>query len=493
MRFTGRVDAPPADVLHEEILRPQFEKEARTLLPWYVLIEKVLLLEYRRMGLIDDTQSAALVSRLNELTPEQITADPEGNMSDLAFAIERYVQGGPEPVPAAWHVDRSRNDLQACAQLLYGRSQLAALIESLVGLARAAADRAAAGVDLPMPGYTHLQAAQVVTPGFYLAALVEESLRTIRQMRATYDAVDECPLGAGAMAGQQLDWDLPRMATLLGFDRPTRHALMAVASRGWALRVGGDLSAYGVVLSRFATDLMAWASGAYRLVDLPDSMVGISSSMPQKRNFPVLERIRGRSAHLTALHLDVAMVQRATPYANMVEVSKEAGSHLNALFAQAGSVFRLTSTVLAELRFRPEQMRDACAGDHLGGFRLANLLTLRAGLPWRHAQVVAGRYIAAAVDAGRSPGEPDGPLLRRLAAGYPVTEPTDLLTEAFDVDADLASRTSDGSTGPDAVRRLLAVQCAELDEHAAWGRHRRSATTSAVNAVEDQLRGHHVV
>jgi len=491
--LTGRIDSPPADILREEVLDPQFAREAGTLLPWYVAVEKVLLLEYRRMGLLSPTQARTIGSRLDEISADRIAADGTGNLSDIAFAIERYVHDGPVPPPGAWHVDRSRNDLQSCAQLLYARGELASLVARAGTLARAAVDLAATGTRLPMPGYTHLQAAQTITPGFYLCALAEETLRAMRQLRATHDAISECPLGAGAMAGQELEWDLDRLAQLLTFDRPARHALVAVASRGWALRIGGDLSAYGVVLGRFVTDLMTWSSGAYGFLDLPDAMAGISSAMPQKRNFPVLERIRGRTAHLTSLSLDLTLTQRATPYANMVEVSKEAGTYLPGLFATATSVLRLATTVLAQLRFVPDRMRAACEQDYLGGFRLANLLTLREGIPWREAQVVAGRYIAVAVREGRPASRPDAELLRRSAPGFALTEPAKLLAEAFDVDAGLTAKASAGATGPEPVERLLDAQRAELDDHAGWCAARRDATAAAMAAIDRELEVPHAV
>ncbi|MBO4204421.1 argininosuccinate lyase [Micromonospora echinofusca] len=489
MKLTGRITALPDDVLREEILDPQFTAEARTLLPGYVAIEKVLILEYLRMGLIDPASAAALGARLGEVDQDRIVADSAGNLSDIAFAIERYVQDGPVTPPGTWHVDRSRNDLQACAQLMYARSRVVDLVGALTMLARRAAGVAAGWTRTPMPGYTHLQAAQIVTPGFYLAAFVEETLGAARQLRATHDAVNQCPLGAGAMAGQELDWDLDRMSTLLAFDRPAPHALVAVASRGWALRIAGDLSAYGVVLGRFATDLMAWASGAYGFVDLPDELAGISSAMPQKRNFPVLERIRGRSAHLSALHLDLVLGQRGTPYANMVEVSKEAGTHLPTLLTTAASVLRLATTVVGNLRFLPDRMRMLCERDHLGGFRLANLLALRAGVPWRSAQVIAGGYIAEAVSAGRSPAERDVALLRRLAEGHDLVDPGDMLSEAFDVDSGLAAKVSPGSTHPVQVERLLAEQRSALDELLAWSHARQSNVRTAMSELDRLLRG----
>src|SRR5262249_40879932 len=163
-----------------------------------------------------------------------------------------------------------------------------AAVAALLRLGRAAGVLAGRHLDTPMPGYTHLQAAQVISPGFYLSALGAETLRILHRLTLTYAEVDRCPLGAGAMAGQELAWSRDRMAELLGFAGPTPHALVAVASRGWALSVAGDLSGYGVTLGRFATDLMAWGSSGYGFIDLPDELSGISSAMPQKKNFPFL-------------------------------------------------------------------------------------------------------------------------------------------------------------------------------------------------------------
>jgi argininosuccinate lyase len=220
----------------------------------------------------------------------------------------------------------------------------------------------------------------------------------------------------------------------------------------------------GVAVSRFTTDLMFWAGAGTGFVDLPDDWSGISSAMPQKKNFPILERIRGRCARLAAAHMSVLMAQRNTPYSNSVEVSKEAGADVPAAFEAAESVLRLFTAVLEVLRFRADRMRSACRADYLGGFTLANLLTLRAQVPWRTAQVVAGRYIVAATDRGLAPHEPDPALLVRVAAeqGHPLAGALELLTEAFDVDAALAAKRTSGSTDPSRVRELLRDQEAQL-------------------------------
>jgi argininosuccinate lyase len=488
--FTGRIGGVPSEVWHDEVLAPQFAYEVEALLPWYVAIEKVILAEYLRMGLATGEQVAPLAARLAEITPAVMRADPGHNMSDIAFAIERHVAGGPVAPFAAWHLDRSRNDLQACAQRMYGRDRLLSAVEALLSFGAAAVRLARRTAELPMPGHTHLQAAQVISPGFYLAAVSAETLEALHRLAGTYRQVDLCPLGAGAMAGQELPWDRDRMAALLGFAAPVPHALVAVASRGWVLSIGADLAGYGVALSRFATDLMLWGTAEFGYLDLPDELSGISSAMPQKKNYPVLERIRGRSGHLVAFGVDLAVGQRNTPYSNSVEVSKEAGAHLGRLLDTLGSTMRLFCVVLDRLEFRADRMREACARDYLGGFTLANLMTLRAGVPWRTAQVIAGRYVVAATERGLGPAQPDGELLGGLAAdcGHRLTDPADLLAEAFDVDRALQVKRSPGSANPDDVRRLLDAQQAEYAAVAAWCSGRRAAIRDALAGLDRVLR-----
>lgn len=490
-RLSGRIKAAPSRLLHEEILQPQFRYEVANLLPFYVTIEKVLLLEYVRLGLVNANEATMIGQVLDGVNADSLTAQPDANMSDFAFALERHVEERLPVQVAAWHVDRSRNDLQSCAQLMFGRDQLGQVAEGLLDFGRAAHRLAGETAELPIPGYTHLQAAQIITPGFYLAAVVEQALHTQRRLLATYDGIDSCPLGAGAMSGQELGWDRARMAALLGFRAVQPHALVAVASREWALEITAELSILGVGLSRFVTDLMAWGSSQYGFIDLPDSHAGISAAMPQKKNFPLLERIRGRSAHLSAFHLDVVLGQRGTPFSNMVEVSKEAQANLLTALTTARSTLRLFTEVLNHLRFRPEPMLAVCEQEHLGGFTLANRLTLHEGVPWRQAQVIAGQYVVGAAERARSPRDSDPALLAEVARrhGFDLAEPAGALAGTFEVAAGLREKRSTGSTHPDSVRELLAAQADQLTEVAAeWATRRRRVAESLAD-LDHQLSG----
>lgn len=488
--MSGRIAGGPSQLLHDEVLQPQYEYEATHLLPWYILIEKVLAVEYLRMGLVSDKQAASLGQALDRARTELPAADPQGNMSDIAFALERYTEATQPETVIHWHVDRSRNDLQASAQILFACERLRSTADLLMQFGRAAHRLAMQHRHHPMPGYTHFQAAQIVTPGFYLAALSEHALHTSRRLLATYDSTALSPLGSGAMAGQELAWDRERMAGLLGLPAPQPHAWTGVASRHWAAEIAAELSLFGLGVSRFSTDLLTWGSSEYGFIDLPDSLSGISSAMPQKKNFPVLERIRGRSGHLSAFHFDMVLGQRNTPYTNLVEVSKEAGAHLKSAFDTTDSLLRLFTAVLDHMSFDVDRMAAACERDFFGGFTLANLLTTREGIPWRTAQVISGQYIVAAMNAGRTPREPDAALLVEAARsnGQQVRQPEGLLGDAFDVEGSLYGKRTSGSVHPDAVLELLDQQHAEFERlREEW---QQRVDFSAVGALEtDRLLG----
>jgi argininosuccinate lyase len=368
---------------------------------------------------------------------------------------------------------------------MLGRKELAGVADLLLSFGAVAHSLAGRSVDILMPGYTHFQAAQIISPGFYFAALSGQILHSLRRLLATYDEIDYCPLGAGAMAGQQLGWDRDRMARLLGFRGPQPLALTSVACRAWVAETTAELGLLGITLSRFCTDLINWGGSEYGFIDLPDALSGISSAMPQKKNFTVLERIRGKTAHLTAMHLDVALGQRNTPYTSLVEVSKEASSNLMGALDSCRTAVTLFTAVLEGLTFRRDRMADACAREYFGGFSLANSLTLSEGIPWRTAQVIVGAYVAAAMETGLKPGDPDASLLRKIAVGhgYELNDPAPLLAAAFDVSDALRQTTTAGSVHPDAVRRVLAEQDADHSRlRREWSRRQEAADGGMVAA-----------
>ncbi|GAA3067237.1 argininosuccinate lyase [Streptomyces goshikiensis] len=474
-RLSGRVTEDPSALVRELVLDPQFRYEARTLLPWYLAIEKSLVAEYLRMGLIGAGQARTLGRLLDDVTPEVIERGRQQSLSDIALAVERSVtERLEEPVPV-WHADRSRNDLQACAQVMFAKQRLQEVAAGLHVLACAAQRLAERSADVLMPGYTHFQSAQVISAGFYFAALSDRLLRRSRRMLQAHDLIDACPSAPAPCPGRSCPgtgtgWPPSSASSARNPSRSTQSP-----PGEWAAEVTSELGLLGGTLSRFCTDLLMWAGSEHGFIDLPDALSGISAAMPQKKNFPILERIRGKTAHLAAFHIDVVLGQRNTPYSNLVEVSKEAGAHVAEAFDTCHDVLRLLTAVLEGLVLREDRLLGACEKEYFGGFTLANQLTLHHGVAWRTAQVIAGGYVLAGVRAGRTPKDSAPQVLRDLAAehGHVIEDADALLADAFDVRRALPRMRSSGSANPDHVRAALAGQ--EQDEKGLAGAWERRA------------------
>lgn len=459
---TGRIRRGPAPLLDDAVLTQRFDWETRTLLRHYRWIELTHTGEYARMGLLDRDAAERIRRAVLDLTPEQVGAERAAAMSDPLFALERCVQAHVPESAHAWHVDRSRNDVQACAQLMHGRERLLETVTAVSRLARAALETAAGHTTSIMPGYTQHQTAQTMTFGFYLAALAEAVTGAAESLQALFDAVNLCPLGAGAMAGLELPWDRGRIAVALGFDGPQPHALTSVASRAWVLRTAGELSVLGTTLSRFLTDLIWWSGSSCRFIDLPDELAGISSAMPHKRNFPILERIRGMSGHLVGLSYDLMIGQRNTGYTNLVEVSKESTRFLEDLFATCHTMLALFERVVTDVRFHPEPARRVVRDELMAASTVANHLTLEHRVPARDAQVLVGTWISAALER-LGPSDTLTPALLSapdlVAAGerlgFPLTLAEDEVRELLDPEAGVWRKQTTGSTHPEQVRLLL--------------------------------------
>ncbi|MBE1556812.1 argininosuccinate lyase [Sporosarcina limicola] len=457
MSLSGRITSGPSGILHSEILGPQFNYELENLLPYYLAIEKIFVLEYERLELITGNEKDNIITILDQVTKKNIKADPTYNMSDILFAIERHVEDKLDVEVPAWHIDRSRNDIQACAQVMFGREQLLQTINEMRSLFLVVHRLAENTINIPMPGYTHYQAAQIITPGFYLSAVSEQLILSMNRMLNIYDEINKCPLGAGAMSGGEFEWDRHDMAKLLGFSGPQKHSLNAVASRDWTLKIASELSNFGVFLSRIITDLIQWGSSEYRYIDLPDHLSGISSAMPQKKNFPILERLRGKTAHLHAFYIDFILGQRNTAYTNLVETSKEAGTHVNTMFDTFKSIMRLFTIVISELSFNENRMLEACKIDFFGGFSLANLLTLHNKIPYRQSQIITGQYILKMLEMSRNAEQIEVDILKKigLEQGYQIKITTEELKNVFDVSNNLKSKITEGSVNPLNVKELL--------------------------------------
>src|SRR6202166_3293735 len=158
------------------------------------------------------------------------------------------------------HTARSRNDQVATDFRLWVRDTIDALDAALADYERSLVDRALEHAATVMPGLTHLQTAQPVTFGHHLLAYVEMASRDRGRFADARKRLNECPLGAAALAGTSFPIDRDMTARALGFDRPMANSLDAVSDRDFVLETLSAAAITSMHLSRFAEEIVIWTS-----------------------------------------------------------------------------------------------------------------------------------------------------------------------------------------------------------------------------------------
>src|SRR6202453_3956069 len=176
--------------------------------------------------------------------------------------------------------------------------EINALLAQIAQLQRSLATRPLDSAATVMPGFTHLQSAQPVTFGHHLLAYVEMLGRDAGRFKDARKRLNECPLGAAALAGTSFPIDREWTAKALGFDRPTANSLDSVADRDFALEALAAAAITATHLSRFAEELVLWTTPQFGFVRLSDAFSTGSSIMPQKRNPDAAELVRGKTGRV---------------------------------------------------------------------------------------------------------------------------------------------------------------------------------------------------
>ena len=348
------------------------------------------------------------------------------------------------------HTGRSRNDQVAVDFRLWVRDQCDAAIVGLTALMPAFVAQAQAGVDWVMPGFTHLQTAQPVTWGHHMLAYVEMFGRDRGRFEDARRRMNECPLGAAALAGTSLPIDRHMTARALGFDRPTANSLDSVSDRDFALEFLAASSICAMHLSRFAEELVIWSSAQFRFVRLSDRWTTGSSIMPQKKNPDAAELLRAKLGRILGATVALFTIMKglALTYSKDMQEDKEqtfdaADTLMLGLAAMTGMVGDMTAN--------REVLRRAAASGFSTATDLADWLVRRLGLPFRDAHHVTGTLVAMAEAAGID--LPDLTLAQMQAVHAGITAE---VFEVLGVDNSVNSRTSFGGTSPVRVAEQVA-------------------------------------
>jgi argininosuccinate lyase len=347
------------------------------------------------------------------------------------------------------HTGRSRNDQVATDFRLWLRQKIDELRLVIRDAQAALLEIAEGNRDAIMPGYTHLQRAQPILFAHWCLAYFEMLDRDRQRLNGVRKGVNVLPLGSAALAGTSYPLDREAVARYLGFDSVSRNSLDAVSDRDFCIEFANAASIIMMHLSRFAEDVILYATTEFGFVELSDAVATGSSLMPQKKNPDSMELVRGKAGrvfgHLTAL----LTTMKGLPLA----YNKDMQEDKEAIFDTADTVLdcvRVSATVLRNLRINKTQAQAAATRGFMNATELADYLT-RKGIPFRQAHEMAGRIVMRAIEKKCELG--DLPL-DEFKSFSPMVE--DDVFAALSLDATLATKSATGGTAPERVAEALS-------------------------------------
>ena len=349
------------------------------------------------------------------------------------------------------HTARSRNDQVATDFRMWVRAAIETLDEELAKVQRSLIEKAEAHAGTIMPGFTHLQAAQPVTFGHHLLAYVEMFGRDRGRLNDARTRLNECPLGAGAIAGTSFPIDRHMTAEKLGFDGPMHNSMDAVSDRDFALEFLSAAAILAVHMSRLAEEMVIWSSAQFGFIAFTDAFSTGSSMMPQKRNPDAAELVRGKTGRIFGYLIGLLTVMKGLPltYSKDMQEDKEAAF---AAFDTLELCLAATVGLVDDMKPNAEKMRASATAGFTTATDFADWLVQKLNIPFREAHHITGAAVKLAESKQCDLGE-------LSLADMQTIEPriNQDVFSVLTVEASAASRKSFGGTAPDNVRVQAAA------------------------------------
>ncbi len=454
MNNTGRIQSPPQSYIRRVLFCSSSQLAVLENLRKSVDVDRAHLVMLSESGIAEREKVAQLLRAIDRLADDDFAPlhDTEPVRGTYLQYEDYLIRTEGAAIGGILQIGRSRNDLNATVMKLLLRMPYARAVVVTLRLMRHLLLQAEKYAATLMPAYTHGQPATPGSYGHYLAGVARAVSRDLEGVLDAARDLENSPLGAGAVSGSHLPLDCDRTAVLLGFRSGPVHSQDAVASRDCILRLLAALSIAGVTLSRIASDLMRWTGPECDFLRLPDSLVGSSSAMPQKRNPFVLEHVLGRVSTMLGAFVSGAQAMHATPFSNCIAVGTEAPRPLWQAMEDYTHAVELLRRVMISAVPNPPAMTRAAQQSFVIAQALATEISRTDGLDFRTAHRIVGECISAAT-ASDHPNQIDGErVLHSLRARGLHFAP-----QFTDPAAVMEMSEWGGGPGQESMRRVLSV------------------------------------
>jgi argininosuccinate lyase len=401
-----------------------------------------------KIGILTKSEAEKIIDGLEKVKKEIESGkfNFKIELEDIHMNVESRLKEIIGDTAGKLHTARSRNDQVAVDFRLFVRDEVDEVIKLISDLQKNLVKKAEENFGTIMPGFTHLQVAQPVLFSHHLLAYFETFKRDLSRLQDLRVRMNECPLGAGALAGTSFPIDRAMVAKELKFDRPTANSMDTVSDRDFAIEFIFCLSLVATHLSRLAEEIVMWMSKGFDFVKLSDAFTSGSSMMPQKKNPDAAELVRGKTGRIFGALFSLLTTMKGLT----LTYSKDMQEDKEPLFDAAENsklCLRAMSGMIADMKINSEKMRAMAGLGYSTATDLADFLVKNLKMPFRDAHHVTGTIVKMAENKGVELHE------LKLSDMQKVEKKiTAKIFDVLSVENSVASRTSIGGTSQVCVK-----------------------------------------
>ena len=355
-----------------------------------------------RQGIIEPHEAEKIIEGLQAILADVEAGQVEFSLEqeDIHMNVETILTQRIGDTGKRLHTARSRNDQVAVDFRLFVKKEIPVITGQLLALERVLVNKAKANLETVMPGYTHLQRAQPTTFAHYMMAYANMLRRDVTRLEDCLERMDECPLGAGALATSTYPVDRNLTAQLLGFRKPTDNSMDSVSDRDYAIEFLSACSILMMHLSRFSEEIILWCSWEFQYVDLDDAYSTGSSIMPQKKNPDVAELVRGKTGRIYGDLITLLTIMKSLPLAYNKDMQEDKEPVFDAIDT-VEMCLPVFAAMVKSLTVKPKNMARAAAGGFINATDCADYL-VKKGMPFREAYMIVGRLVNMCIKSGEN-------------------------------------------------------------------------------------------
>ncbi|MCR5251424.1 MAG: argininosuccinate lyase [Lachnospiraceae bacterium] len=347
------------------------------------------------------------------------------------------------------HTGRSRNDQVALDMKLYVRAEIIEIDELLKTFQEILLRVMEENLETWMPGFTHLQKAQPVTLAHHLGAYFEMLKRDRSRLSDTYERLNTCPLGAGALAGTTYPLDRGYTASMLGFEGPTLNSMDSVSDRDYLIELLSALSTIMMHLSRFSEEVILWNSNEYGFVEIDDAFSTGSSIMPQKKNPDIAELVRGKTGRVYGHLMGMLTTMKALPLAYNKDMQEDKEGTFDAIDT-VKDCLKMFMQMIDTMRFRKDVMAKSAMRGFTNATDAADYL-VKHGVAFRDAHGIIGQLVLYCIEHDKTIEELSLEELRGISEVFDAD-----IYDAVSLRTCVERRLTTGAPGISAMRGVIA-------------------------------------